>query len=61
MGRSLSRIWTPIANRKRRATGRKAAQGFPTSPLVSLLTAKSAEQSENVYENKGQVQKVAEP
>ena len=28
--------------------------------LLNLLTAKSREQSQNVYENKGQVQKVAE-
>jgi hypothetical protein len=52
VGRSLSRVWTPIADRKRGTAGRKVAEGSPTSRLLNLSTAKSAEQSENVYENK---------
>jgi len=54
----LSRNWTPIADRKRRTAGRKVVQGSPTSRLLLLSTAKSGEQSENVYENKGRGQKV---
>jgi hypothetical protein len=53
MGRSLSRDWTLIADRKRRTAGRKVLEGSPTSRLLNLSTAKSGEQSENVYENKG--------
>jgi hypothetical protein len=44
-----------------RAAGRKAAADSSTSGLLHLSITKSREQSENVYENKGQVQKVAEP
>jgi hypothetical protein len=54
----LSRNWTPIADRKRRAAGRKMAQGSPTARHLNLSTAKSGEQSENVYENKGRGQEV---
>jgi hypothetical protein len=43
---------TPTA--RPRAAGRKVAEGSPTSRLLNLSTAKSTEQSENVYENKGQ-------
>jgi hypothetical protein len=43
-----------------RAAVRKAAHGPSPSRLIKLLAAKSREQSENVYENKGQVQNVAD-
>jgi hypothetical protein len=54
-----SRSGRPRADRDRcaRAAGRKVAEGSLTSRLLSLSTARSREQSENVYENKGQVQK----
>ena len=51
----------PKADRTARAGVRKAAEGSPTAPLVRLLTAKSAEQSENVYENKGAAWKSTTP
>jgi len=38
----------------------EGAGGPPAARIVKLLTTKSAEQSQNVYENKGQVQTVAE-
>ena len=41
-------------DRRARAAVRKVAEGAPTSRLLNLATAKSGEQSENVYENKGQ-------
>jgi len=43
-----------------RAAGRKSAADSWPSALLNRSTAKSGEQSEHVYENKGQVQKVAE-
>ena len=58
VGRSLSRNCTPIADRERRTAGRKVAEGSPTSRLLHLSSAKSTEQSENVYENKGRGQEV---
>ena len=53
----------PRADRESRlrAASRKASADSSTSGLLNFSTAKSREQSENVYENKGQVQKVAEP
>ena len=55
-----SRSRRPRADRDRRArvAGRKVAEGSPTSRLLKVSTAKSREQSENVYENKGRGQKV---
>jgi hypothetical protein len=53
--KSLSRTvpdQTPTA--RPRGAGRKVAEGSPTSRLLNLSIAKSGEQSENVYENKGQ-------
>jgi hypothetical protein len=58
---SLSRTvpdQTPTA--RLRAAGRTAAADSSTSGVLDSSTAKSGDQSENVYENKGQVQKVAE-
>jgi hypothetical protein len=57
-----SRSGRPRADRDRRARAavRKVAEGSPTSRLLNFSTVKSREQSENVYENKGQVQEVAE-
>ena len=49
---------TPTAHP--RAGGRKAAADSSTSRPLNLSITESREQSENVYENKGQVQKVAE-
>ncbi len=49
---------TPTA--RPRAAGRKSVADSSTPRLLNLATAKSGEQSENVYENKEQVQKVAE-
>jgi hypothetical protein len=43
-----------------RPAGRNAAAGSATSGPLCLLTGETTEQSENVYENKGQGQKVAE-
>ena len=57
-GRSFSKNWTPVADRRRRTAGRKVAQGFPTSRLPNLSTTKSVEQSENVYENKGRGKRI---
>jgi len=37
-----------------------ASAGFSTPRLLDLWSSESREQSENVYENKGQVQNVAE-
>jgi hypothetical protein len=41
-------------DRRSRAACRKVAEGSPTSRLLNLSTAKSREQSQNVYENKEQ-------
>jgi len=41
-------------DRRARAACRKVAEGSPTSRLLNLSTAKSREQSQNVYENKEQ-------
>jgi len=57
VGRSWSRNWTPIADRKRRTAGRKVEQVSPTTRLLTLSTAELGEQSENVYENKGRGKK----
>ncbi len=43
-----------------RAAGRKSAADSSPSGLLNKSTANSGEQSQDVYENKGQVQKVAE-
>jgi hypothetical protein len=43
----------PRADHTARAAGQKVGEGFPTSRLLNFSTAKSGEQSENVYENKG--------
>ena len=59
--KSLSRTvpdQTPAA--RPQATGQKAAVSSWTSGLLRLSPTKSREQSENVYENKGQVQNIAE-
>ena len=39
------------------AAGRKVAEGSPTSRHLSSSAARSTEQSENVYENKGSVRR----
>jgi hypothetical protein len=44
---------TPTA--RPRAAGQKATADSSTSRLLNLSIAKSGEQTENVYENKGQV------
>jgi hypothetical protein len=43
-----------------RAAGRKVAEASPTSRLLNFSAAKSGEQSENVYENKGRGNEVEE-
>jgi len=61
-GVKVSRSGRPNADRISLAAGRKAAAGRPDDSNPSTCRpAKSGEQSENVYENKGQVQNVAEP
>ena len=58
----MSRSGRPNADRISLAAGRKAAAGpLDASTPSTCRPAKSRKQSENVYENKGQVQKVAEP
>jgi hypothetical protein len=59
--KSLSRAVPDQTSAARpRAAGRKAAADFSTSALLDLSIANWGEQSENVYESKGQVQDVAE-
>ena len=63
-GNPLSRQWVPAFAGTTllfiRSGGRSADAGFSPSLLLAFSTAKSREQSQNIYENKGQVQKVAE-
>ena len=47
-----------FADHKRLTAGRTVAEGSRTSRLLKLPTAKSGEQSQNVDENTGEVQKV---
>jgi len=55
---SLSRtVPDQVPTARPRAAGRKVATDSSTSGLLDLSITKSTEQSENVYENKGQAQK----
>ena len=47
-----------FADHKRLTAGRTVAEGSRASRLLKLPTAKSREQSQNVDENKGEVQNV---